>query len=822
MSRFRIFNEARRYRDDPQLDHREFLLSQNLTENEFQSLIEQLEPVNVQINTPLSQNAKGIYSHYTEYLANRFGNEVTQGIGNNVIETRKRMTLHKEKDGRAGYGLVMGRIQSGKTAHMIGVSFNSMDPSETDEPYDVVIVLAGLIEDLRIQTTHRFMKIIEGFEGVKPAIMPSLESDLSSTNDVLRNQILNSLNNLSNNKLILVIKKNHLVLETLLEILRNASLTRRRILIIDDESDYASTDTGDYEEVSETGEIFVDDPSETNRILRQLIRHLSTYSADSMYIGYTATPFANLLSPESLHPINSENGLSLFPRDFLHSLTRSDSHLDNQYYFAEPDCPNVITLQDFDGGSEQERQLVGDAICRHIFTDIVKLNREISSHHTTLIHTSREVEEHRRVAGLAKDIIEQMKIPSFTNETCDKLLDLVQDYGLNEQEKNDLVESIENIRNNRRRYLLLLGEIKVIEVNSRVREIDEDSERNLRYEFERTSCLAIGGTRLSRGLTLEGLTTSLFVRTSQVPRYDTMMQMSRWCGYRQNSNEKTYADLVRITTTEEIAGNLRDIAIAEADLRRKIENIPWDETPLEQPEGLWIIETPGMSVTSEEKMQHIRRRTWGRMGTLPIFSYKSPVLRSTEPSLVSSSLYNRTRIFIEDISAFGSSPPPSGASNFTLFRDIPSDWVLDYFNYYRQMYSVDDDSRTVNNLDRLIDQQYWENTDWTIAVHTPTREKISIIGGIEIGLVNRSKRSNYQFAAIASNGGTDTSIDLEQYDVREKPLLLLYLIDPESTQLNQGVERVFHNSVVDPVPVWGVCLPQAVIEEGGSEVRGGL
>ena len=80
------------------------------------------------------------------------------------------------------------------------------------------------------------------------------------------------------------------------------------------------------------------------------------------------------------------------------------------------------------------------------------------------------------------------------------------------------------------------------------------------------------------------------------------------------------------------------------------------------------------------------------------------------------------------------------------------------------MYSVDDDSRTVNNLDRLIDQQYWENTDWTIAVHTPTREKISIIGGIEIGLVNRSKRSNYEFAAIASNGGTDTSIDLEQYE----------------------------------------------------------
>ena len=93
---------------------------------------------------------------------------------------------------------------------------------------------------------------------------------------------------------------------------------------------------------------------------------------------------------------------------------------------------------------------------------------------------------------------------------------------------------------------------------------------------------------------------------------------------------------------------------------------------------------------------------------------------------------------------------------------------------------------------------------------------------MEIGLVNRSKRSNQEFAAIASSGGVDTSIDLDVDELRQNPLIIIYLIDPASTQLNHGLERVFHDSVTSPVPVWGVCMPQPTVEEGGSEVRGGL
>ena len=284
----------------------------------------------------------------------------------------------------------------------------------------------------------------------------------------------------------------------------------------------------------------------------------------------------------------------------------------------------------------------------------------------------------------------------------------------------------------------------------------------------------------------------------------------------------TYADLVRIITTEDIAGNFRDIAIAEADLRQKIESIPWNETPLEQPEGLWIIETPGMSVTSEDKMQNIRRRTWGRMGTLPIWSYKSPVLSSHDPKETAALMYQQLHRFIENVFAIGTQPPPSGASNFLLAPGIPSDWVLNYLRDYRQMYSIDDPSSTVQNLDRLIDPENWQDTEWTVAIHTPQRNSNTTIGDVNIGLVNRTRRSNQEFVVIATNGGRDIAIDLDVGEIRQNPLLILYLINPAATQQDRGVERVFDRSVTSPVPVWGICMPQPGNDEGGSEVRGGL
>ena len=59
--------------------------------------------------------------------------------------------------------------------------------------------------------------------------------------------------------------------------------------------------------------------------------------------------------------------------------------------------------------------------------------------------------------------------------------------------------------------------------------------------------IVVGGNILSRGLTLEGLVTSFFIRTSSA--YDTLLQMGRWFGYRRG-----YGDLPRIWMTDELKG----------------------------------------------------------------------------------------------------------------------------------------------------------------------------------------------------------------------------------------------------------------------------
>src|SRR5262249_12617745 len=71
--------------------------------------------------------------------------------------------------------------------------------------------------------------------------------------------------------------------------------------------------------------------------------------------------------------------------------------------------------------------------------------------------------------------------------------------------------------------------------------------------------IAIGGDKLSRGLTLEGLTVSYFLRASRM--YDTLMQMGRWFGYRDG-----YADLCRLYTTRELVDWYRDITVANEEL----------------------------------------------------------------------------------------------------------------------------------------------------------------------------------------------------------------------------------------------------------------
>ena len=803
----------------------EFLEEYDLSEEQKNAFIETLYASlsGAEAEPPLSANKSldGIYSHYLSHLLKAFEDsefnpkDIVNDVDENVLETVNRLTLRKPQlrnpsENRSGYGLVIGRIQSGKTAHLIGLILHALDSGKNELPYDTIIVLSGLIDDLRKQTVERVEESVMEYSGLQPQILPSKESDLSTGDIVSLPKIRQHFLQSDPKPMIIVIKKHHTVLEVLRNCLPSRSiLSKRKVLIIDDEADHASMDTGGDEQVNESGEEIADDnPSETNRQLRLLVKQFQ-FSKSCWYIGYTATPFANLLSHPWSSQVEDEYGLSLHPRDMLHALGKPRGHFDNEQYFLEQDCSNVLIKPEFADYSEEEREAMRDLVSRHILTNEIKKLRSINKHHTTLIHTAVEVDEHKRIALIVRNLIENYFSDSSNAERIySEFVTLANEYRLTSKLHNDLLERLNGILMVEfDKFTDIIDGIGVIEVNRRRREEGENSPEELDYSFGPRSLIAIGGTRLSRGLTLQGLTTSWFSRRAIEPKYDTMLQMARWCGYRPN-----YSDLVRILTTEEIRMDYVRITNEEHDLRLKIQNLPSNADPLEQ--EIWIREHPGMHLTSPEKKEEAISRTWGGMSRTTVWGWATPEIG--ENSIPNNrKMYAEIKKLVGLLQGYPSEKPKSGATNFSVSKGVDGEFILDFLKCYHDLLPDSGSSDTKNNLRKLIEDNEWLPR-WNVGLHTPDIAKKINIYGQKIGLVNRSSTQNGNFR-IVQNSANDTTIDLDEGQVhRTRPLLLLYIIDPNSTQGDKGIERVFANGVDKPVTSFGVCLPSNLSEQGGG------
>ena len=237
----------------------QYLATETLTLLQTEKLLNQLglidhpdSPLQIQNNAskkPLPRFKKqhsGVFEHYLATLrANpHFDEGAVKSISESVLETRLRMKLRTPLLRTNAYGLVLGRIQSGKTAHLIGTVLHSIDSDVTDVPYDTVIILSGLIDDLRMQTRDRLAKVLDAFGGSKIEILPSRDEDINSNNEDSITQLEKHLLPHQHSSTILVVKKNHKILENILDILsKKAVHGRKKFLIIDDEADHASMDT---------------------------------------------------------------------------------------------------------------------------------------------------------------------------------------------------------------------------------------------------------------------------------------------------------------------------------------------------------------------------------------------------------------------------------------------------------------------------------------------------------------------------------------------------------------------------------------------------
>ena len=489
-------------------------------------------------------------------------------------------------------GLVVGHVQSGKTAN-----FSALIAKAGDAGYKIVIVLSGLHNTLRQQTQRRLERDL-GRENVVGVGEPEAGRRWqwmtgSETWGDFQPGGVNAAVLQGNEQVIFVVKKNKTRLERLIQWMHGRVPDHVPVLVIDDEADQASVNTGGNrsarEEVDLVGGADFDgdeldddelDPSTINLNVRKLLRSFVRCS----YVAYTATPFANVLIDPSA--FDAEGGNDLFPSHFIISLPPppGDIYVGAAQLFGRDRLPGDADTSREDGLDVIEfvpdyevdmlvpppRQRAGfipampptmkQALCDYVLASAAWLERSGKDEPCTmLIHTDMQ----RAMQNpLAPDVTAELAFirQRWLYEAAEYRPTLGERWDTRFRPVTASVDLARDVTFDRIEPFidrLLRGGIVVRVLNSDWPDnIDFDAEPSLK-------AVLIGGNKLSRGVTIEGLLVSYYVRETLF--YDTLMQMGRWFGYRGR-----YVDLTRLYSTELLVSCFHDLATAEEDLRKQI------------------------------------------------------------------------------------------------------------------------------------------------------------------------------------------------------------------------------------------------------------
>jgi len=508
--------------------------------------------------TPWLEAAK---SSFEPFYWDRYKKLLQQkGFGLNIVPKIDQVTDKTlgllENPAKAGAwerkGMVVGHVQSGKTANYIGLLCKAADAG-----YRLIIVIAGIHNKLRSQTQAR---IDEGFVGRDSSRLLRQEPEINKFIGVGRfdhSKIPITLTNTTGDfskktaemlglgldtvkvPIVLVIKKNYHTLENLIAWLkehnsiRMGSIEDHPMLMIDDEADNASINTSS-------------NPDEATKI-NSLLRKTLNLFHKRCYVGYTATPFANIF----IDPDSDDEMLhgDLFPRDFIVSLDPPTNYMGADKIFEENGDLNVVrTINDYDDILPIRHKInhniteLPPSMYRALYTFILVIALRIlrgqnNKHNSMLINASRFTNIQSKIRNILHEFMQDTERQIRFNymKSLNEALDNSRMKNLYEIWKEEFGSGEFNWSQVQAVLLEAAAPIKIIEINSGSSDLlDYEG-----YKKNGLNVVAVGGFSLSRGLTLEGLSVSYFLRNSIM--YDTLMQMGRWFGFRPG-----YGDLCRV------------------------------------------------------------------------------------------------------------------------------------------------------------------------------------------------------------------------------------------------------------------------------------
>ena len=617
-------------------------------------------------------------------------------------------------------GMVMGSVQSGKTAN-----YTALITKATDAGYKLVIVLAGVHNSLRSQTQTRLNEEFLGYDMDKVQKLTGGEKKIGVWAMFPEHHTVYTLTSSSEKgdfskgvaaqsgifpgkndpPIILVIKKNVSILGNLIKWIQsvipqtdakgNKVIRDIPLLLIDDECDFASINTNKLEK-NENGNI-IEDPTKTNMLIRKFLNIFEKKA----YVGYTATPYANIFICNDLHEVYAED---LFPENFIITLPQPSNYMGPEMVFgldSDPDrdsearepLPLVRFVNDqsdlIPEGHKKDWvvKALPDSLKRSLKCFLLscaarRLRSEGGPHNSMLVHVTRFTAVQTQIAMLITEELKGLVSRIMSMDDLSDFREIWEKDFIPTSTKMKELGFMDATAHEWRQIKESLGfvarVVRVKTINGTVKDVldykdaEMAAEKRKRvgevvpWEDRGLSVIAVGGDKLSRGLTLEGLTVTYYLRASEL--YDTLMQMGRWFGFKGG-----YSDLCRIFTTDELTSWYRHIAMATQGLREEVDLMS-DLGLTPSTFGLKIRSHPGrLAVTSAGKSR----------GAVKIsLSYEGQISETVgfDPRHSQTNLRALERL-IRDI---GREPDVSYEGNSRLhWKKVPADMILTFLDTYK-------------------------------------------------------------------------------------------------------------------------------------------
>lgn len=508
-----------------------------------------------------------------QMLRDDMSQEAIDNVFNNAARILQHCPNPNSKENNSSTGIVIGKVQSGKTSNFISVLSLAFDNN-----YNVAIVLGGNTLELLKQNATRISSAFN-VDPEKLTVLKTNDNKSLINPERIREFIENG------RKVIIVGLKHHKHINQIAEIFDNAYLADQPVLIVDDEGDQATLNTKAY----------IDSMSSTYESVLNLKSKISKHC----FLSITATPQANILI-KAFDTLSPDFGELVYPGDGYCGLQTFHGEDADKYVKEIPEDEG--NLLDVTGVP----QTVYTAMAVFFVGNAIRRSRGDSGTHAMLIHPSQKKYDHRVVESKIQSILSNWKDKAKMRLSGRNDISYLSLQKILKSAYDDLVKDGVQCVPFEELELTALDRIKECSPVHICNSDENASENALLYKTN----IFVGGNLVERGLTIKGLAVTYITRRAKgKSNVDNTEQRARWFGYKAK-----YIDVCRVFTTKDIKDDFASILEHDEDMWASIERA--------QENGIAFKDMPRIFVLARSTYLSLTRKNVARTEQFELAEWK--------------------------------------------------------------------------------------------------------------------------------------------------------------------------------------------------------